>query len=57
MNEKLDITNIILKMRSLSQLILQSKLKANEKEMMNLSSDSDINFPSIDIHAPILELI
>jgi len=43
-------------MRSLSQLKLQAKLETEEKEKINLSSDSDSNFPSIDIHAPNLEL-
>lgn len=43
-------------MRSLSQLKLEAKLETEEKEKINLSSDSDSNFPSIDIHAPNLEL-
>jgi hypothetical protein len=55
MNDKLDITEIILNMRTLSQLKLQADLKTEEKEKINLSSDSDSNFPSIDIHAPKLE--
>ena len=56
MNEKLDITEIIQNMRSLSQLKRQADLETEEKEQMNLSSDSDDNFPSIDIHAPNLVL-
>jgi hypothetical protein len=43
-------------MRSLSQLKRQADLETEEKEQMNLSSDSDDNFPSIDIHAPNLVL-
>jgi hypothetical protein len=55
MNDKLDITEIILNMRALNQLKLQADLNTEEKEKINLSSDSDSNFPSIDIHAPKLE--